>query len=66
MITRVYKLEELSESAELLESGPPSWLQFLAFAVMIGLLLAGSWAGSSMKHLLGTPSHEHISTGAGK
>lgn len=64
MITRVYQLEELSESAELLESGPPSWLQFLAFAVMIGLLLAGSLAGRHMKHLLGT--HEHISTGAGK
>jgi hypothetical protein len=52
MITRVYEFEELSESAELLASNPPSWIQFLLFAVILGLLAAGNWAGKDLGNLL--------------
>lgn len=53
MMTRIYKLDELSEALEVLEADPPGWLQWVLFAILAGLLLAGSWAGNALSHHLG-------------
>jgi hypothetical protein len=52
MITRIYKFEELTESAELLASNPPYWIQILLFSIVLGLLAEGSWIGKDLANLL--------------
>ena len=64
MLTQIYNLEELTESADLLESGPPSWLQFLAFAIMIGLLVGAAWLGRDMKQTFHQHGKHYVNSGA--
>jgi hypothetical protein len=40
MIKRIYDIDELTESAELIRSGPPWWLHAALFALIL-LVLAG-------------------------
>jgi len=66
MRTRIYKLEELSESMDILESDPPGWLQFLLFALLLGLLVAGSWAGKELNRRFGQDHGAQVSKGQRK
>ncbi|HKS27701.1 MAG TPA: hypothetical protein VJS44_07770 [Pyrinomonadaceae bacterium] len=42
MIKQIYELEELTESAEMLRTGPPFWLHALLFGLILALLVATS------------------------
>ncbi|PYT07944.1 MAG: hypothetical protein DMF60_06050 [Acidobacteria bacterium] len=42
MIKRIYQMEDLAESAEMLKHGPPWWLHAILFGLILGLLAAVS------------------------
>ena len=42
MIQRVYQMEDLTESAEMLRQGPPWWLHAILFGLIALLLIAGT------------------------
>jgi len=41
MITRIYRMEELTDSAEMLRTGPPWWFHLLLVLLILLLIGAG-------------------------
>lgn len=42
MIKRIYQMENLAESSEMLRLGPPWWLHAILFGLILGLIAAVS------------------------
>ena len=42
MIRRIYRMEDLTESAEMLRQGPPWWLHAVLFGLIALLLITGA------------------------
>ena len=40
MIQRIYKMEDLTEAAEMLRKGPPWWLHAALFGIIVTILVA--------------------------
>lgn len=56
MIRRIYEMEDLTESAEMLREGPPWWLHAILFGLIALLLGAGAVISRSMaKKVSGQP-----------
>jgi len=42
MIKRIYEMDDLAESSEMLRHGPPWWLHAILFGLILGLIAAVS------------------------
>ena len=52
MIKRIYRMEELTESAELLRAGPPWWVHVVLFGLILILLASVTVITAVLKHRL--------------
>jgi hypothetical protein len=52
MIKRIYRMEELTESAELLRAGPPWWVHVVLFGLIFVLLASVTIITAVLKHRL--------------
>ena len=50
MIKRIYQMEDLAESSEMLKQGPPWWLHAILFGLILGLSAAISIISALAQH----------------
>jgi hypothetical protein len=62
MIKRIYQMEDLAESSEMLKQGPPWWLHAILFGLILGLLAAVSMiSGMAQQRIKSQTSSEKTS-----
>ena len=65
MIKRIYQMEDLAESSEMLKHGPPWWLHVILFGLILGLLAAVSIIGGmAQQRIKGQTPSEKTSVSA--
>lgn len=65
MIKRIYQIEDLAESSEMLKHGPPWWLHAILFGLILGLIAAVSIiSGMAQQRIKSQTSPEKTSVSA--
>jgi hypothetical protein len=59
MFARIYSLDELRNSPELMSDRPPWWIHFLLFLVVTLVLLGGTAAAQRIRGLYVKTSSDH-------
>jgi hypothetical protein len=62
MIKRIYRMEDLEESAELLRQGPPWWVHVALFALIFILLATASVVGVIIRNKVRSQSRRQPGT----
>lgn len=67
MIKRIYQMEDLAESSEMLKQGPPWWLHAILFGLILGLIAAVSIiSGIAQQRIRSQVSSENTNVSAGR
>jgi hypothetical protein len=67
MIKRIYQMEDLAESSEMLKDGPPWWLHAILFGLILGLIAAVSIiSGMAQRRIKSQTSQEKPSVSANR